>query len=347
MRPSHELSFCEDRHVPQVMAFIDRYFRAGHPLSRRRDLFDWQYGNGPDARYNLVLALEPSSAEILGMLGFIDGKRYNPALAGADCLWLTTWQVNPAARIPSLGFTLVRYLQEHVEHSYLASSGIRAALKPMYRALGFAVCDLSHHFLLNPDVPEHHIAVIPPGLSAPPPVAASGLRLSPVTKTNFPFDPPAGAIGLARTPAKSAAYFYRRYSCHPFYDYRVFQVLRGSTPSGLLATRTVTENGAKALRVVDLLLDARDIPELGAPLLDLIVDSGCEYGDLLQAGLDGSALSLAGFRTVTGAPGVVVPNHFEPFVRQNIQITACFRGPDRGPFVVCKGDCDQDRPNLI
>jgi len=281
------------------------------------------------------------------MLGFIDSKRYDPALAPDDCLWLTMWQVNPAARIPALGLTLVRYLQEHVEHRYLASSGIRAALTPLYRALRFEVRDLSHHFLLNPGVNDHHIAVIPPGVPAAWPVASSGLRLRQVTKATFALETSGMPMGTTRTPRKSAAYFYHRYCCHPFYQYLVFLVKRGSTPAGLLATRIVQQNGANALRVVDLLLDASDLSELGAPLLDVIVDADCEYGDLLQTGLDSPGLSLAGFRTVADEPGVIVPNYFEPFVRENTRVTACFRGPDQGAFVVCKGDCDQDRPNLI
>ena len=213
MAPSHVVSYCEDRHVPQVMTFIDQYFRAGHPLARRRDLFDWQYGNGAGVPYNVAIVVDPSSSEILGMLGFIDSRRYDPALGSENCVWLTMWQVNPAARIPSLGFTLVRYVQEQVEHQYLASSGIRAALKPMYRALRFAVMDLTHHFLLNPSVREHHIAVMPQGLSPNPPVASSGLQLVRVTKSDFVFDVPSGSTGLARTPAKSATYFYNRYVC--------------------------------------------------------------------------------------------------------------------------------------
>ena len=329
------------------MAFIDRYFRVGHPLSRRRDLFDWQYGNGSHGRYNIVLAVEPSSAEILGMLGYIDSTRYDPALAADNCAWLTMWQVKAEARIPSLGLALVRYLQEHVEHRFLASSGIRAALKPMYRALRFEVRDLTHHFLLNPTVREHRIAVIPPGVPTSWPVASSGLRLSRLSIANFSLETSATPTSVARTPRKSALYFYHRYTCHPFYAYLVFLVKRGSTPAGLLAARIVSENGARALRVVDVLLDAKDLPELGAPLLELIVDQECEYGDFLQAGLDATGLSSSGFRTVTGEPGVIVPNHFEPYVRENVRITACYRGPDQGSFVVCKGDCDQDRPNLL
>lgn len=346
MVPSHALSFCESKHVPQVMAFIDRYYRAGHPLSRRRDLFDWQYGNGTNEPYNVVIAVEASTSEILGMLGYIDSKRYDPALAADNCVWLTMWQVNPAARIPSLGLALLRYLQEHVVHRYLASSGIRAALKPMYRAMRFEVRDLTHHFLLNPKVNEHRIAVIPPNVPAAWPVGPSDLRLSaqtPSTLSTVASDP----LGSARAPEKSAAYFCERYLRHPFYQYLVFLVRRRSTTVGLLAARIVSENGARAFRVVDLVLDARDIPEIGAPVLELIVDSECEYGDLLQTGLDAAGLGIAGFRTVGRDQGVVVPNHFEPFVRQNVQITACFRGPRHGPFVVCKGDCDQDRPNLL
>ena len=339
-------SFCEHQHVPQVMHFIDRCFRARHPLSRRRDLFDWQYGNASDEPYNVVLASDASTSEILGMLGFIDSKRYDPALGSDNCAWLTMWQVDPGARIPSLGLTLLRYLQDHVEHRYLASSGIRAALQPMYRALRFEVRDLTHHFLLNPAVQEHHIAVVPSGLALSWPVASSGLRLSPLTKATFWLETPQGTMGIARTPTKTAAYFYHRYSCHPFYAYLVFLVKRGSTAVGLLAARVVAQNGARALRVVDLLLQPEDVPELGAPLLDLVVSSRCEYADLLQTGFDDSAVSAAGFRAVTSEPGLIVPNHFEPFVPENIRITACFRGPEPGSFVVCKGDCDQDRPNL-
>lgn len=52
----------------------------------------------------------------------------------------------------------------------------------------------------------------------------------------------------------------------PYYDYRICLVRRGTTPVGLLAARVVVQNGAKALRVVELLVHADDVPELGAPL---------------------------------------------------------------------------------
>jgi hypothetical protein len=328
------------------MAFIDQYYRAGHPLARHRQLFDWQYGNGPGHRYNIVLAVEPSSSEVLGMIGFIDSRRYDEALGPDNCIWLTMWQVNPRARIPSLGLVLLKFLQEHIEHKILASSGIRAALKPMYRAMGFEVTDLSHHVLLNPAVAEHHLAVIPRDFSPLPAAVSSGVQLRLLTNDNFSLETDQFPARFDRTPTKSAVYFYNRYVRHPFYEYQVYLVREQSRPVGLVACRIVAQDGWRAMRIVDVLLDPRHLVHLGAPLRDLIVAADCEYGDLLQSGLDESLLLAAGFGTVTKGSGVIVPNYFEPFVRENVQISACFRGADRATFVVCKADCDQDRPNL-
>ena len=41
----------------------------------------------------------------------------------------------------------------------------------------------------------------------------------------------------------------------------------------------------------------------------------------------------------------IVPNYFEPFLKQNINIDYAFKS--KSPYVIFKGDSDQDRPNLI
>lgn len=326
------------------MAFIDAHFRSGHPLARHRDLFDWQYGNGDT--YNMVIATDPSSDEILGVLGFVDSVRYDPALAPRNCVWLALWQVHPGVRIPSLGPLLLKFLQEHVRHETLAVSGIRSALVPLYRAMRFDVRVLAHHYLLNPTIREHHLAVVPEGSALPQPAPTSDLRLHALTKATF-VDDTRRALQVERRPGKSATYFYNRYLSHPFYDYLVFEVLRGTSSVGLVAARVVAHNGRRALRIVDLLLDHGDVAGLGAPFLDLIVAAGCEYGDLLQSGLDDATLRAAGFSKVTPESGVIVPNYFEPFVRQNTEIIACVRDEASARFIVCKADGDQDRPNLL
>jgi hypothetical protein len=260
-------------------------------------------------------------------------------------LWLALWQVDPNARVPTLGLGLLKFLSAQVGHTSVAVSGIRAVLRPVYRALRFTVTDLTHHFLANPDVIEHHIAVVPPDLTRREP-AASDLEFRRVTRESFAMTLQEQVADVARTPRKSPVYFYNRYLAHPFYDYVVYVVSRDGRPVGLLAARMVAQAGSRAMRIVDLLIGPQDVAALGGPLREVIRDTGCEYVDLLESGLDQQALDEAGFDTVTPGTGLVVPNYFEPFVRKNVTITACVRSSGV-PFVVCKGDGDQDRPNVL
>ncbi|MEO8075733.1 MAG: hypothetical protein ABI818_05340, partial [Acidobacteriota bacterium] len=154
-------------------------------------------------------------------------------------------------------------------------------------------------------------------------------------------------LHVQRHPLKSSAYFYNRYLSHPFYDYLVFEARRGGTPVGLVAARVVQHEGSRALRIVDLMLEPADVAGLAGPFLDLIVGADCEYGDLLQTGLDDELLQAGGFSRVTPESGVIVPSYFEPFVQQNTEIIACVRDRAAAPFLICKGDGDQDRPNLL
>jgi hypothetical protein len=331
-----------------VMAFIDAFYRSGHVLSTNRALFDWQYET-TDGSYNLAVAFDPASSRILGILGFIDSKRYDNALSGDNCLWLALWQVRPGAGVPTLGPALLAFVRENVEHKVLAVSGVRAATTPMYRAMGFVVTEFRHYYMTNPDV-KQHIGIIsgPTPRSAAAPSAA--VQLQKLTKDVFVRNTTAPSFHAARVPRKSATYFLNRYLCHPFYEYSVHLVRRNDLPIGLLATRIATHDGRRALRVVDLLLEPSDIPGIASSLLQLVKSSDCEYVDLLQCGVDDSCLRLAGLVEVDSDAGVVIPNYFEPFVRENRRMTLCFRGNggDRtARFIAFRADGDQDRPSLL
>lgn len=101
------------------------------------------------------------------------------------------------------------------------------------------------------------------------------------------------------------------------------------------------------MRIVDVVVAPEDLSSLGEPLHDLMVGNQCEYVDAVHTGLDEQALHAAGFARVTPDSTVIIPNYFEPFVRENSPILACFRTTEATPFIVCKADGDQDRPNSI
>ena len=44
---------------------------------------------------------------------------------------------------------------------------------------------------------------------------------------------------------------------------------------------------------------------------------------------------------------IVVPNYFEPFVKQNINLRWAIKTSNSIMTPMFKGDCDQDRPNKL
>jgi len=339
---------CQEHHVPAVMDFIGECYRPGHVLSTSRALFDWQYRSDSDGAYNIAVAFDAAGPRILGILGYIESRRYDADLAADNCLWLALWQVRPAPGHPTLGPALMRFVRQRVEHQVVAVAGVRAGVDIVYRAMGFVVTQFRHYYMLNPDVTHHHIAVVPDPSGAVPPCL--GGRLEEVSAQDFTARAETYRLGEDRVPKKSPTYFVNRYLRHPFYRYAVHRFMLDGVPRGLLATRMVVYEGHRVLRVVDTLLDPADVPAVGRPLLELVRATGAEYVDLLQSGLDDAALRVAGFSEVDPDRGVIVPDHFEPLARENSRLTLCFRAKDPSRthgFVAFKGDGDQDRPNRL
>jgi hypothetical protein len=104
---------------------------------------------------------------------------------------------------------------------------------------------------------------------------------------------------------------------------------------------------ASALRLVDFLGSANAMTRAGAGLQDLLRRSGAEYLDFFCSGMR-PELAAAGFHELppAAASPIVLPGHFEPFERSNVELVYSLRGPGDIP-IVCKGDADQDRPNLL
>lgn len=137
-----ELEFCPLKDGRLVMEFIDAYYQAGHILATNQGLFDWQYRNEADARYNFLLAREKTTGDILGILGFICNDQYDPGLRDKNTLWLALWQVVPKTGIPSLGLQLFKALPKMISHQVFAVSGINPSLFALLQSHGILSSDL-------------------------------------------------------------------------------------------------------------------------------------------------------------------------------------------------------------
>ena len=73
-----------------------------------------------------------------------------------------------------------------------------------------------------------------------------------------------------------------------------------------------------------------------------------EYVDFVEVGLEDKELVDAGFINRKSYENVIVPNYFEPFLRENVDLDYAFKTVAAdAPKVFFKADADQDRPNIL
>ena len=337
------LGLCRADEAEAVMAFIGRYWSAGHVLARSRSLLDWQHAEPATRQYNIVVARDETEG-IVGILGYIPLGRYDAALVGQgrETIWLTTWKVRPD-RAHGLGLMLLRWLQKAHADAWIGTVGLNPATRGIYDALGYTTGLLTRFCLINPAIGTYALARLPAGL-APSAPAIGDTVFQPLSAAGFRAATEGLGLDAApHMPRKTRAYVESRYLAHPFYDYRVFLATLGSA-AGLIITRFCTHAGAKALRVVDFIGAPEVLAGAGPAFADLLRDDMAEYLDFYASGLD-DELRAAGLVDCAGVEGLILPGHFEPFERRNVSLLYSLRGP-AGRRVICKGDADQDRPNL-
>ncbi len=333
---SHTIRLAVPSDVEPIRHFIDAHWKKDHILARDPAFFAYEHVFGD--RVNFALALDDATGAIAATLGFL--KCVEPYL-GADA-FTVIWKVQARSGDTTLGLKLLRLVEQEVGFASVSSVGINAATVPIYEYLGFKVGALRHHYLLNPRVTSFRIARV----VAPPPQrdltrAPDSHSLREIAGYEA-LRARVAVEDLAGVPRKDGWYVRRRYFEHPVYAYRVFAVESSGRVAALLVARDVSANGAKALRVVDLIGDDRALGGVRSALRAVVVDGGYEYADLYEHGLDEGAVAGAGLTRRAADDPNVIPNYFSPFVQENSELLF-FTSLLDARFL--RGDCDQDRPS--
>ena len=350
---------CIGADIEDVVRFIDEHWARGHALVASRPLLDWQHRNA-DGGYSFVVAR--ADGDVAGVLGYIPTRRFDPALADTNVVWLTTWKVRQDAGVAGLGLALLRHLAEVEPHVAIGAIGLNPATRPIYQALGYRLGELQHYVLPNVTLRNFDLASLTPAVGvrgvrlqadlAGPAKAGHYVQSAPLTsmvlsrKDEFERLADAGWSGSTGVvPRKTARYFHARYVCHPLYSYRVLALSDREAVVGLLAARTAEHDGCRALRIVDFLGSPDLVGRLGHVLQSLIQEEDAEYADVYNAGIEPATFERAGFRRVDPDGGDIVPDHFEPFERRNVRLWFSIKGACEP--VLFKGDADQDRPSAV
>lgn len=329
---------CTADDIEDVVRFIDENWKHGHILTRSRALLDWQHRDA-DGGYSFVIARR--DGQLVAILGYIATRRFDPALSDHSVVWLTMWRVLEDAGVTGLGLALLQHLARIEPHRAIGALGLNPTTAPIYRALGYRVGELQHYVRPNSAVARFELArLTTPARPIRPDAAMTASSISDERE----FDALDGAFdSLVQTPTKTARYFFTRYSRHPVYAYRVLALRDRHTIVGLLAARVAEHGGRSALRIVDLLAPVSAIGRIGGVVDSLVRDTGAEYADFYNAGIDPDVLVGAGFTRVDPDGPDLVPDHFEPFEPINIRLWYAFTGDP----ILFKGDADQDRPSLV
>jgi hypothetical protein len=336
---------CQTADVPDVLAFLEAHWKPGHIFTRDRELFDWQYARQDrPGEYTIALARQNESGELVGMLGYLPTRRFDPSLADNNAIWLALWNVREDVAGP-IGLQLLNDVTRGERHTSIGVIGFQPTAAAIYTALKFQVGELRHYVLPNPDVSAFELA----SFERRPDRQVPDTNLTAVAVDDTTFSATVAGLDLGsrdrQLPHKTPAYFRSRYLQHPRYRYDAFVLGRDDRPIGLLATRLAAHRGRQALRVVDFVGADDLVPALGRLILDQVRRSGAEYADILNWGIDSALFEAAGFSSIDPIGPDIVPNHFEPFERRNAPVRFALKGD--GPAVLFKGDGDQDRPNQL
>jgi hypothetical protein len=334
---------CKKTEIQDVMSFIDSHWNKGHVLATSKDLMDWQHGSD-DESYDYLVAKDGD--KLLGVLGYISTRRFDPSLPGQNVIWLALWKVVEGAGVAGLGLRMLDALKKLEPHVAIAVNGINFNHPPMYKALRYEVGELRQYFVTCPgsrvtlaSAPDGYSWPTPSGMGAPwEEMTADALRsMDPSTVSSH--------VIAHKTPS----YFASRFFGHPVYRYRVFLLTGEPGEKALIATRLAEHQGARALRLVDFAGAPSALKLAGDGLTILMKESLAEYADFWSYGMDEGAIRATGMIPVDPLGPVVVPNYFEPFLARNGRILCAIKQMSEAPqpVMIFRADGDQDRPNLM
>ena len=340
------LSFCNKKNIKKLMKFLGENWQKNHILSKNFKLIDWQHYSSKKKRYNFVIATLDS--KIIGCLGFINHSNFSNKLSSDDTLWLVNWCVIKKAPVSGLEF--INFLVKKLNFNRIGTvGGINSKTHTILKILGFKVGELNHYFIVNPTINKFKLITIPINL------INSSKSISNIRKKKLELLDTKLQLNifgkhtnrLVKKFGKDQSYFIKRYSQHPYYKYKIYLIYSLNSVLGFFVTRICEFQSKKALRIVDFFGHDEALIGINDPLQKLIIGINAEYADFYEYAIDSFIMSQTGLLKNNFDDKIIIPNHFEPFLKKNIYLRWSIKSSNTSMTPIFKGDCDQDRPSIL
>lgn len=324
----------EDR--KHIMGFIKSYWSDSHILAHDQTLFDFQHLEND--RLSFAIALDLKN-KIVGILGYIS---YDYLENNQDIV-LALWKVIPNLSDPFLGVKLIYFIQENIKPRFIHCVGINKNILGIYKYLGFNTGKLQHYAAFNKSCKKFNIAVPPANLKSInksksyifTETASLNKSLDKLYNSDFYEE---------KVPYKSRSFFMKRYENHPYFQYKFHEVTTKDFFKGFIVSRVINYNNSNALRIIEVVAEDDYIGEIIDEFATTINSSTFEYIDVYLSNLNNKTFQIKNFEDISSSNKIIVPDHFEPFERKNIDIY--FMTSSEQGAILFKGDGDQDRPNI-
>ncbi len=330
----YDIRLAEIDDIDSIMMFIDTYWKKNHIMAKNREYFEYQHVFNSVVTF--ILAIEKSTKEIVGVLGYIPSSKDFKRLD----IWTAIWKVKDGV-LPFLGMELYKRLQTAAGARSLLGCGDNpnTAVRLLKKCTKNFNTFLMKQFYILDDRKDYKIAYVKYLQKNNQIKHEESIvtKLSNVQEVKQFID----VESINVFPYKDFWYIEHRYLNNPIYKYN-FYGLELDNKRALLITRLQHCEDSNVLRLVDYIGNQECFSGIYNFIKSYLKKENCEYADFYEYGFNEDYIKQAGFLERIQNDENIIPDYFSPFVRENIDIW-CSANVDNCLFF--KADGDQDRPN--
>lgn len=338
----HIIRFCDINESELLIDYLYNHWRNDHIFVKSKEILDWQYLNREEGRYNFVVAYNEVSCAFDAILGFIPTSHFDPLLDQYGEYWLAIWSVSDAVKKSLSGMNLLHFFRNKMKPSAIYAIGISDITKNIYKVLGYDVDRLDHYLIENESIKYKKIIKTENKDSGCLKYYSSFSNVRLIDLEDYIQDINDLLIECDIFPKKTSRYYINRYYKHSWIDYNYLGIFYNDCLTGVLVFRVLRVGDACCLRIIDWIGSLHQ-NNLYCAMQKVMQEFGAEYIDFLCKVPDENSLIGMGFRKKT--PNEIVPEYFDPFVPENVDIYYCAKGTVE--YRIVKGDSDQDRLNRL
>ena len=345
------IKLAQKKDKKKIIEFINLNFKKNHILVKNDKLFKWQYQN---RKINCVIAKIRN--KFVGIYLYIPLSQFDQKLLNNCHIFGSLWTIkgfqkgnisNLKKQNLVIALRLFQKTFQLLEPNLDVAVGLDSRFYRFHKSQKYnKIKKLNHHFMVSPFIKKFMI------LENSLFLKFIKIKKNPISETKFQKIKNIAQLNRIninslfkhQLPTKSKDYLVNRYLKHPIYKYDIYAVYKNGIIS-LCVFRVQNYNNKNIIRFVDYVGSNNSFALLKFFFIQILKKYDAEYLDFYNFGIPLNILKKSGL--IKKKPKMIIPNYFEPFVNENVDISVGYRKYNvNGNVRIFKGDGDQDRPSI-